>query len=484
MKQIKFLLLALVVIMATACPPIEIPPTPGTGGETEKGDGTFEKPYSVEEASKKNGEAYIKGYIVGFMEVSLNSPVFSAETDSVNTNIIIADTTENVTLYMPVQLPSGEIRDALNLLDNKDILNKEVILYGQITTYFGMPGIRGTSYALIDGNEYGNKPISDEDIIFTQTFSTDLGTFTEYSVSGEQTWYVDTKYGYAMITGYVNNTNLANEDWLISPEISLEGYTEAKLNFDHVIRYFAKPNEEANVLISENYTEGDPNSATWTVLPTEFANSGDWTTNRSNDIDLTPYLGKKFKIAFRYISTASKAGTWEIKAVNVINAKAEDPYAGVIFHESFTKSLGQFTTQNNVLPSGLTDIWTFDSNYQCAKGTGYSGGKQNAEGYLISPEIDLSSVTSATMTFENAGNYFVDPSQELTLWVTTNSSATAVDDTWTKVTIDKYSSGSFTFTKSTVDLGNYCGSKIKFAFGYYSTEDMCGTWELRNLEIK
>ena len=88
------------------------------------------------------------------------------------------------------------------------------------------------------------------------------------------------------------------------------------------------------------------------------------------------------------------------------------------------------------------------------------------------------------MTFDNAGNYFVDPSQELTLWVTTNSSATAVDDTWTQVTIDKYSSGSFTFTKSTVDLGNYCGSKIKIAFGYYSTEDMCGTWELRNLEIK
>ena len=47
MKQIKFLLLALVVIMATACPPIEVPPTTEPGDETEKGDGTFEKPNLV-----------------------------------------------------------------------------------------------------------------------------------------------------------------------------------------------------------------------------------------------------------------------------------------------------------------------------------------------------------------------------------------------------------------------------------------------------
>ena len=485
MKKFKFLLLLAVAILATACPPVEVPPTIIPDENTEKGDGTLEKPYSVEEASKTLGEAFVKGYIVGFMEVTLNSPIFSAETDSVNTNIIISDSTENIKVYMPVQLPAGEIRDALNLLDNKDLLNKEVILYGTITNYFGMTGIRGTSYAIVDGVEYGNKPISDEDIIFTQTFSTDLGTFTEYSVSGEQTWYVDTKYGYAMITGYVNNTNLANEDWLISPEISLEGYTEAKLNFEHVIRYFAKPNEEANVLISENYTEGDPNSATWTVLPTEFANSGDWTTNRSNDIDLTPYLGKKVKIAFRYISTASKAGTWEIKTVNVINAKAEDPYAGVIFHESFTKSLGQFTTQNNVLPSGLTDIWTFDSNYQCAKATGYSNdSKQDAEGYLISPEINLSGVTTATMTFENAGNYMVDASQELTVWITTDATATTVDETWTQLTVDKYSTGNFAFATATIALDEYCGNKVKIAFKYFSTPDMCGTWELRNVKIK
>ncbi|MGM9795135.1 MAG: DUF6359 domain-containing protein [Candidatus Aphodosoma sp.] len=485
MKQIKFLLLVAVALIATACPPVPInPPNPGGEEQTEKGEGTFEKPYSVEEAITKTGEAYVKGYIVGFMEVTLGSPVFSAETDSVNTNILIADSTQNIVTYMPVQLPSGEIRNALNLLDNKELLNKEVIIYGQITSYFSMPGIRGTSYAWIDGQEYGNKPISNEDIIFTHTFSTDMGAFTTYNVSGDQTWYVDTKYGYAMITGYVNSQNLANEDWLITPEISLEGINEAKMNFDHVLRYFSKPSQEASILVSENYTDGDPNEATWVELPNEFSNAGDWTINRSNDFDLTPYLGKHIKIAFRYVSTASKAGTWEIKAVNVIKAKAIDPYAGLIFHESFTKSLGDFTTQNDVLPSGLTSVWTYDANYQCAKGTGFSSTKQDALGYLISPEIDLSKVTTATMTFENAGNYMVDASQELTVWITTSSEKTAVDEEWIQLPVDKYSAGSFAFTTATISLDDYCGSKVKIAFKYYSTPDMCATWELRNMEIK
>lgn len=486
MKQIKFLLLAAVTILATACPVVPvIPPEVKPGEETNKGNGTLEKPYSVEEASKATGEAFIKAYVVGFMDTVTSSPAFSAETETVNTNIIIADTTENVTLYMPVQLPAGDIRDALNLKDNKGLLNKEVIIYGQISTYFSLPGVRGTSYAIIDGQEYGDKPISDKDIIFSQSFSTDLGSFTTVNVSGDQVWSVDKKYGYAMITGYVNSQNLANEDWLISPEISLDGVTEAKMNFDHVVRYFANPNNEASVLVSENYTDGDPNAATWNELPNNFANASDWTINRSNDFDLTPYLGKKIKIAFRYISTTSKAGTWEIKTVNVVKGKAEDPYSGTIFHETFTKSLGNFTTQNDILPTGASEIWSYDSNYQCAKATGYAGGsKQDAIGYLISPEIDLSAVKTAAMTFDNAGKYMVDASQELTLWITTDQTATSVDATWTQLTIDKYSAGDFAFTTATINLDDYCGKKIKFAFKYYSTPDMCATWELRNLEIK
>ena len=44
---------------------------------------------------------------------------------------------------MSVSLPVGEIRDALNLVDNPDIHGKRVFLKGNIvSSYFGLVGIK------------------------------------------------------------------------------------------------------------------------------------------------------------------------------------------------------------------------------------------------------------------------------------------------------------------------------------------------------
>ncbi len=58
---------------------------------------------------------------------------------------------------MPVQIPNGEIRSAINLKDNPGNLGKEVLLYGDIATYFKVPGIKNTSYAELDGKSIGTK---------------------------------------------------------------------------------------------------------------------------------------------------------------------------------------------------------------------------------------------------------------------------------------------------------------------------------------
>lgn len=164
-----------------------------------------------------------------------------------------------------------------------------------------------------------NEPDPDSSIKlpYTETFDTNLGKFSTQSVSGDQVWAYDT-HKYAMITGYVATVNNANEDWLISPEISLVGVTAAKLSFDHVTRYFADVKNEATVWVSSNYVTGLPSTATWTQLPTKaFVNAADWTLTSSGEISLTAYAGKKIKIAFKYISTATKAGTWEVKNFKV-----------------------------------------------------------------------------------------------------------------------------------------------------------------------
>lgn len=335
MKKMKFLVAIIAVLMAiVACEPID--PNQGQGGDkpttgTDYGKGTEAEPYTVAGVVKTaTGEAWVKGYIVGFMQTGdSNYPVFSAETDTINTNILLADSIGDEENYIAVQLPKGDVRNGLNLVDNKGNLNQEVLVYGTITNYFGATGLKGVSYAKLGESEFGNKPADANDVIFTQSFKQSFGDFIEYSVSGDEKWYIDTKYGYAMITGYINGTNNANEDWLISPAISLEGVTAAKMNIEHVLRYNNKPAEAATIWVSENYTEGDPNNATWTQLPTNFTDASDWTIEVSKDLDLNAFLGKTVRIALKYVATTTKAGTWEVKTFNVLKGQAEvDPGTG------------------------------------------------------------------------------------------------------------------------------------------------------------
>ena len=148
----------------------------------------------------------------------------------------------------------------------------------------------------------------------SEIFDTGLGKFTTQSVSGDQVWAFDS-HKYVTISGYVATVYNANEDWLISPEIDLTKVTAAKLSFNHVARYFADAKNEATIWVSSNYVAGLPATATWTQLPTKtFTDPGSWPTvlPTSGEISLTAYAGKKIKIAFKYVSTAAKAGTWEL----------------------------------------------------------------------------------------------------------------------------------------------------------------------------
>lgn len=160
---------------------------------------------------------------------------------------------------------------------------------------------------------------------FSETFETGLGNFTTQSVSGDQVWAYSTQYKYMSISGFITPTNFANEDWLISPEIDLAGVTAAKLTFDHVARYFADAKNEATIWVSENYVSGLPATATWSQLTTKtFTDPGSWPTvlPSSGEISLTAFAGKKIKIAFKYVSTATKAGTWELKNFLVSEGEA------------------------------------------------------------------------------------------------------------------------------------------------------------------
>ena len=152
-----------------------------------------------------------------------------------------------------------------------------------------------------------------------------------------------------------------------------------------------------------------------------------------------------------------------------------------VFEETFATGKGEFTIKDEVLPEGSDYVWkheTFkDDNYM--KASAFIGGPKASESWLISPAIDLSSTTNATLTFEHTHKFAGTPSNELTLWVTEISA-----ENWKQLTIDKYGTNNdYTFVTPTIDLSAYAGKSIKFAFKYVSNTTAAGTWEVRNIKV-
>lgn len=104
-----------------------------------------EEAMTVAQARSSAGaeDVWVSGYIVGG-DLTSTSASFSAPFQS-RTNIVIGpkSTTSNRTSCMSVQLPAGELREALNLVDNPSNHGRKVLLKGNVVeAYYGMPGIK------------------------------------------------------------------------------------------------------------------------------------------------------------------------------------------------------------------------------------------------------------------------------------------------------------------------------------------------------
>jgi hypothetical protein len=108
--------------------------------------GSKSDPYTVLEAKEAQGETdvWVKGYIVGGFSGNGISSFTTNLSEVKETNIGIADVqneTETANI-MTVELPSGSIRDTLNLQSNPGNLNKQVLIKGDLTTYYSAPGLK------------------------------------------------------------------------------------------------------------------------------------------------------------------------------------------------------------------------------------------------------------------------------------------------------------------------------------------------------
>ena len=96
-------------------------------------------------------DVWIYGFIVGgdlSSSKASYAPPFTSRTNILLSSKAAASSREGC---LSVQLQQGDIRDALNLVDNPGLLGRQVFLKGNIVpSYYGLPGIQGLSeYTLV-----------------------------------------------------------------------------------------------------------------------------------------------------------------------------------------------------------------------------------------------------------------------------------------------------------------------------------------------
>jgi hypothetical protein len=286
------------------------------------GSGTFGEPYNVAFAMANNSGdgVWVEGYIIGVYETHASpfTRSFTAPFQTA-TNLLMADKPDETAPgnILTVQLPIGQVREALNLVANPANLGKPVKILGNLGTYFSAPGLLRASGYWLDGD--GLVP---QTPLWEETFASSLGSFTSYNLQGAQNWtHATYDGGCAYMSGY-DGSNRANEDWLVSPSISLAGTNNPRLHIREAVN-FGTDKGGLRVLVSDNYQGGDPSeSGDWTELTGFNRPPGtNWTFVDSGPISLDAFQGKDIHIAFRYTSTTSLAPAWQVSLVRITHSE-------------------------------------------------------------------------------------------------------------------------------------------------------------------
>ena len=334
------------------------------------------------------------------------------------------------------------------------------------------------------------QPASKE-VLLEESFASSLGSFKNYTTSGEGAWKIDFKT--AKASGYDNaaKKTTAGTYYLVSSEIDLTGVDNAYVALDYIMRY-NKGDENQQLLITDAFNAEKPAEG-WTVVNQKWTEAADW-KNFVNEKVAIPaaFLGKKVHIAFRYNTDDKSGSTWEIKNLKVQRGTVtpstpEQPVQpntnGPLIDESFAASLGAFTSQTT---SG-EGAWKID--FKSAKASGYdNASKKTTAGtyYLVSPEVDLTAAKTegAHVALEYILRYNkADANQQLLITDAYNPAQpeagwTVLNQKWTEGKDWK------SYTAANYDIPEaFLGKKVRIAFRYNSDDKSGSTWQIKNVKL-
>ena len=335
----------------------------------------------------------------------------------------------------------------------------------------------------------GYVPGGDADLPYCEFFSSSFGSYTTYDVKGAQYWDID--YSTAKMTGFVNNTNYENEDWLISAKFSLENVAEASLTMTYIARYFNDLDNDVTLWVSDNYNGGNPNDATWTQVPASLTSGNNWTDFVSTTVDLSQFVGKRVNVAVKYLSDNNKAGTIEVQSICIQEGSGPTPPPGpgtggelqyMPYCQGFASDFGTYMAYD------VLGAQSWENKYDAATMTGYVGGSYYAnEDWLISSPVAITGVNDAKMTMAYIGRYFNNINEEVTIWASTNYTwgSDPTTASWTQVPATLREGSNWNdFLTAEISLSDYVGKTVTFAVKYISSDSKAGTMEIQSICIE
>ena len=306
MKKIIYSMMALAMTTTvfTSCEDVPAP----YSVTFEENNNTEATAWTVTEAVQKiqanqtaTGEVYVKGVI---------SEVVSYNENYKSITYYVSDNGTDKTL----QVFSGKGLNGADFAAKTDLqVGQTVVVKGNLKAFTNK---QGKVIMEVDKN---SKIISisgaSTATVLTAKFETGMDNFTINNITLPSdlsfVWKHNEANKYMKASAFKKPTNYATESRLTSPAFSLAGKTSATLSFKHAAKFFANAANEFKVQVSTDGT-------TWhDVAVSAYPTGADWNFIDAT-CDLSAYAGKAtVYIGFLYTSTAAKAGTWEIKNVEV-----------------------------------------------------------------------------------------------------------------------------------------------------------------------
>lgn len=433
--------------------------------------GTEDNPYSVTRAIETidGGETpagWISGYIVGTVAMEVTNVTSNDDIDwgtdaMLASTVVIADEADcrDFSKCFIVPLPTGSVmREYVAILNHPENVGKQLKVLGTLDHYLGTYGLTGNNGTAaefrLEGVEVpGGQP--------TEGNGTEASPFAVGSII-------------AMAPS--STTEAVKED--VWAEGYLVGYYK-----DYAAHFTAEGAQAANILLAATATASTKEEC----ICIQLVNGSD-VRKALNLIDNPGNLGKKVSVRGDVMKYNSLPGIKNTDAYKIDGQGGGDqpdtPTGDAIFEETFEGgTLGNFTA--TVETSGSWTGWRANTKTpMCAIANSYvNGANEAATGWLVSPEISLSGVNNATLSFEHAFGFYFPTTQEqfCTVYVREKGGS------WNQLTLTNFpakGSGNWTsFAANTFSLSAYAGKTIEVGFKYMNDGKQSVAWEIKNFKV-